>query len=185
MRNQDPGAFGPEVVARLGGSGPAGGGVVWRVVEPGVGGEQGSRDLVLEERFWAVVHVSGNASARLDEALRTGDPAYDPRGAVTLFFASARSQAVLGVVVPGVRRALDAVLAEVGAESTAEVLAGVQGEDELGRVVRCARCLAGPFGVQEVDVKAFGPGVVGGMLSTGLIFVSWYLFFPQILVQRV
>lgn len=129
-----------------------------------------SRNMVLEEEAWAVLQISPNASENLRRALESGDEAYVPDTAATVYFASARNQIVTtSLAVPAVMGLVNGIVEGIALNSTVTYLESSAGVRDGGG---CAMCLVKPFGVAQRDLIPFNEPVAMGPLSTGLIFVS-------------
>lgn len=176
--NLDDGTFGESVVQGIQQSlslpGPS---LKWSIAEPGaiVGdGDAWSRYLVEDEQTWAVLQVSANASAALQDALIRGTATYNPLDAVTLYLASARNQiTTMAVTLPAVMGLVNPLLSQLAVASTASFVQSNGNETSLQTALQCPQCLAAPYAVKQVDLIPFTPAVAFGTMNTGLIFVSF------------
>ncbi|CAO2657708.1 Nn.00g038340.m01.CDS01 [Neocucurbitaria sp. VM-36] len=180
--NLDNGSFGERFIdgikESLGGPDPT---LNWIFPEKSVEhGDAWSRSMILEEKTWAVLQISANASFSLREALIHGDASYDPTSAVTLYFASARNQVTtLAVTVPVVIGLVNRLLSSLAVSSTASFLQETMkasDDTSLSAALQCPQCLASPFAVKQVDIIPFSPAVAFGTLNTGLIFLLTFTF---------
>lgn len=148
----------------------------WSFAERGTiigDGDSWSQHLVADEQTWAVLQVSANASSALHDALMLGDVTYNPLGAVTLYFASARNQVTtLAVTLPAIMGLVNPILSQLAIASTASFLQTTSNGTSLQTALRCTQCLAAPYAVKQVDLIPFSSAVAFGTLNTGLIFVS-------------
>jgi hypothetical protein len=131
-----------------------------------------SIDRILEERSWAVLQISSNASSNLRTALEQGNSSYNPLSAVTLYFASARNQVTtLSLTVPAVLGLVNPIVSQIATNTTAAFL-----QSNEGRVppaaLQCPQCLTTPFAIKQTDLIPFSSAVAFGTLNTGLIFVT-------------
>ncbi|KAF2728008.1 hypothetical protein EJ04DRAFT_557036 [Polyplosphaeria fusca] len=171
--NLDDGFVGEGVVegvrGSLNGAGPH---LRWRF------GGGDAREIVVDEKDWAVVEVSADASANLMEALQQGNETYNPLSAVTLFFASARNQVLTGsVAIPAIMGTVNPILAQIAANSTATYLASIANDTSaLTRALRCPQCLSSPLAIQSVDLIPFNNPQAFGLLNTGCIFLLTFTF---------
>jgi hypothetical protein len=135
-------------------------------------GDPLSKSLVLDEKAWAVLEISPNASSKLQEALSRGDASYDPLSAATLYFASARNQITTGAVtLPPLMGLVTAIVSKIAVKTTASYLQS-QSDGRIPKsALQCPQCLVSPFAVKQVDLIPFTPAVSFGTLNTGLIFV--------------
>lgn len=132
-----------------------------------------SRSLVLDEKAWAVLEISANASSNLQEALSRGDASYYPLSAATLYFASARNQITTGAVtLPPLMGLITAIVSKIAVNTTASFLRAQSDGRIPASALQCPQCLVSPFAVKQVDLIPFTPAVSFGTLNTGLIFVS-------------
>ncbi|OAK94028.1 hypothetical protein IQ06DRAFT_234970 [Phaeosphaeriaceae sp. SRC1lsM3a] len=130
--------------------------------------------MVLEEEAWAVLQISPNASENLRRALESGDEAYVPDTAATVYFASARNQIVTtSLAVPAVMGLVNGIVEGIALNSTVTYLESSAGVRDGGG---CAMCLVKPFGVAQRDLIPFNEPVAMGPLSTGLIFLLTFTF---------
>jgi hypothetical protein len=130
-----------------------------------------SRHMVLDEKFWAVLQVSSNASSNLDTAREQGNSAYNPQSAMTLYFTSARNQVTtLSLTIPTIMGLTNEIISKVTINTTASYLQSNAKGIRPG-ALDCPQCLTTPFGIRQIDLIPFTPAVAFGTLNTGMIFV--------------
>lgn len=144
--------------------------------EDGIGnGDERSRELVLQEKTWAVLQISSNATSSFLNALEQGDASYNPLSAVTLYFTSARNQVTtLALAVPAILNLVNPILSRIAVNSTATLLQTATSSNNstaLSTALKCPQCLASPFAIKSVDLIPFAPAQAFGALNTGIIFV--------------
>jgi hypothetical protein len=151
-----------------------------------------SRQLVIEEKSWAVLQgkerhprdlleqtykyrvVSANASSALTQALSSGISSYSPLNAVSLYVAFARSQITTNShVVPSIEALVSPILNQIAVNSTVKLLQSASSNAAvLDAALRCPQCVASPFVLHSVDLIPFDNAAATGATMTGLIFVS-------------
>ncbi|KAH7392386.1 hypothetical protein DE146DRAFT_766661 [Phaeosphaeria sp. MPI-PUGE-AT-0046c] len=132
-----------------------------------------SRDVVLDEKAWAVLQISRNASANLQKALEEGDGRYDPSTAATLYFTSARNQVTtLSLTVPAIVDLANNIVAQIALNMSATYLESAAPMTNIP----CPRCLVEPFAIRQTDLIPFSSTIALGPLSTGLIFLLTFTF---------
>ncbi|KAH7064270.1 hypothetical protein BKA63DRAFT_608550 [Paraphoma chrysanthemicola] len=135
-----------------------------------------SRHQVLDEKTWAVLQVSANASDNLRNALSNGEASYDPTSAVTLYFASARNQVTtLAITIPPLMALLNSIISNIAINTTSTYMQSSNGTLPLS-ALQCPQCLVSPFAIKQTDLIPFSSTIATGMLSTGLIFLLTFTF---------
>jgi hypothetical protein len=171
--NLDDGFFGTALIdgikGRLDTPGPQ---LQWNFADKNMGNEIAwSRNMVLEEKAWAVLEVSPNTSSHLRDALEHGDSSYNSSIAAALYFASARNQATtLSLTVPAIMDLIHGIISQIAINTSASYIQS-NPEQLPSKVLQCPQCLLSPFAVEQVDLVPFSSTVAFGTLSTGLIFV--------------
>ena len=170
--NLDDGPFGAGLINGIKGSLSAPGSHLrWDFPSITGDGDASSRDTILQERSWAVLQISANASSNLQAALKRGEASYDPHSAATLYFASARNQVTtLSVTLPPLMSLVNGIISQLAINSTATFLQANQ-DTSLATALQCPQCLASPFAVKQIDLIPFSSAAAFGTLNTGLIFV--------------
>ncbi|KAF2020579.1 hypothetical protein BU24DRAFT_469342 [Aaosphaeria arxii CBS 175.79] len=179
--NLDDGAFGTGLIqgiqASLISPGPH---LRWDIISNGNSVEQDenwSQNVIQDEKSWAVLQISANASSSLRAALVNGDSSYNPLSAVTLYFASARNQVTtLAVAIPAIMGLANQIIPGLAANSTASFLRSGLNDTALQTSLNCPQCLALPYAVMPVDLIPFYPSVAFGSINTGLIFLLVFTF---------
>ncbi|TCD67708.1 hypothetical protein EIP91_012004 [Steccherinum ochraceum] len=84
----------------------------WRVVDPDVAGSDADIiQAVVTDQAWVALVVSANATSNLALARENGDMSYDPRSAVTVYYAQARHEvATANFVTPILQNTLKPVM---------------------------------------------------------------------------
>ena len=110
----------------------------------------------------------------MNKALESGNSSYNPLGAITLYYASARNQITVNSnVVPQILGVINPLLSKAGAGNTAKFLgSSLNNTAALVAATKCPQCLAGPFAINSVDLIPFNSSVAMGSTMVGLIFVS-------------
>lgn len=72
----------------------------WQLVDPAAAGNDDDIvNAVIGERAWVVVVIEANATMNLARARMNGDANYDPRDAITVYYAQARQETAVGTYV--------------------------------------------------------------------------------------
>jgi hypothetical protein len=130
--------------------------------------------LIFEAYITESLLVTPNATAELENALRSGTSNYNPQNSVLLLYASARNQITVNShLVPPVLAVINPIIGQLAVQHTETFLQlTVNNIETLQTALKCPQCLASPFGMTSLDIIPFDVPEATGSTMVGLIFVG-------------
>ncbi|CAZ85833.1 unnamed protein product [Tuber melanosporum] len=133
------------------------------------GGETQVRKVVYEQKHWAAISITSNATARLENALRSGDEGFDPDSLAEIVFVEAREESVTrNYLVPR----LDDLKGEVVRGFSEVWIPRVVREEGLRRNMARVPLAVNPgFGFRMTNLRPFDVPAAIPAVSVGLLCI--------------
>lgn len=134
------------------------------------------RIAVFEEHIWAAVIVNNNATALLQDAVRTGNANYDPLGACQIIYNQARDQDTYGNYIMPV---LDQLQIQIQATFGSQWITRVLANPNLNPTTYASspQALNPAIGFSVFNLRPFSPPTATPAVSIGLIYLIIIAFF--------
>ncbi|KAJ9105193.1 hypothetical protein QFC20_004328 [Naganishia adeliensis] len=128
---------------------------------------------VTEEKWWAVVVVNTDATARLQTARQTGDATYIPRSAIDFYYAQGRMEnAINGYLVPITSSVLTQATERWAAQSIASYLSGSSGNATVIQALASApRTVTPGVSYTTRNLRPFSTPVATAVTLVGQIYM--------------
>lgn len=134
---------------------------------------QAVRQDIYDERAYAAVIVTPNATTLLRQAITTHNSSYEPTGAIETVIISARDETTYYTyILPDLAVLQTTVLAEFGPQWARELVAGAA---DLSRAP--PQAINPGIGFTSVDLRPFMPAVAAPAVTIGLIYLIIVAFF--------
>ena len=134
------------------------------------------RRAVYEEKYFAAVIVSNNASALLQRAVATGNRQYDPLGAGQIIINDARDQtAYSSYITPQLSALQINIQAQFGEKWVERVLSNSSLSPSTYQ--QCPQALNPAIGFSMINLRPFGPPAATPAVTIGLIYLIIIAFF--------
>lgn len=134
---------------------------------------QAVRQGIYDERAYAAVIVTPNATTRLRQAITTPNSTYEPAGAIETVIISARDETTYYTyILPDLAVLQTTILAEFGPQWARELVAG--GADLSHAPLQA---INPGIGFTAVDLRPFTPAVAAPAVTIGLIYLIIVAFF--------
>ncbi|KAG0134192.1 hypothetical protein HOY82DRAFT_231859 [Tuber indicum] len=139
------------------------------------GGETQVRKVVYEQKHWAAISITSNATGRLENALRSGDEGFDPDSLAEIVFVEAREESVTrNYLVPR----LDDLKGEVVRGFSEVWIPRVVREEGLRRNMARVPLAVNPgFGFRMTNLRPFDVPAAIPAVSVGLLYLVIFSFF--------
>lgn len=134
------------------------------------------RQAVYDEKIWAAIIVSANATALLQQAVATGNANYDPLGAGQIITNSARDETTYGNYISPQISEFEINAASAFGEQWAK---NVLTNSSLDRatMARAPQALNPAIGFSMIDLRPFSPQQATPAVTIGLIYLIIIAFF--------
>ena len=134
------------------------------------------RVAVFEEHIWAAIIVNNNATALLQDAVRTGNANYDPLGACQIIYNQARDQDTYGnYIIPVLNQLQVQIQATFGEQWITHVLANTN--LNAATYANSPQALNPAIGFSIYNLRPFSPPTATPAVSIGLIYLIIIAFF--------
>lgn len=134
------------------------------------------RAAVFEEHIWAAIIVNNNATALLEDAVRTGNANYDPLGACQIIYNQARDQETYGnYIIPVLNQLQAQIQATFGEQWITHVLANPN--LNAATYANSPQALNPAIGFSIYNLRPFSPATATPAVSIGLIYLIIIAFF--------
>lgn len=146
---------------------------MFRVTQDGQGqnASEYARQIVLNQDVFGVILISSNATALATEAALTGNTAYDPRGAIALYYEEARNfYAANQYVTFHSTRIIEAAIAQAS-EQLASILLGSGGGTAALTTAANGNALSYPFYFSQFNLVPFDQLGAEPALTAGQMWV--------------
>jgi hypothetical protein len=135
------------------------------------------RGSVYDFDAWASVVINPNATVMLEAAVREGNASYDPLGACTITYNSARDQTTSSsYIVPSMTVLQKRVVTDFGRAWIAHLLQGNISVSEMYLNIS-PQAISPGIEFTVVDLRPFGPPIATPAVSIGLIYLIIISFF--------
>lgn len=134
------------------------------------------RQYIFDQHAWAAIIVNNNATALLQEAVRTGNSQYDPLGAAQIIYVEARDETTIGTyILPQISQYQTMVTSMFGKQWVAQVLSN----NALDPAVysNAPQALSPAIGFSMFNLRPFNPPTATPAVSIGLIYLIILAFF--------
>ncbi|KAJ5885402.1 hypothetical protein N7495_009912, partial [Penicillium taxi] len=131
------------------------------------------RQRIYDEKAYAAIIVSANATTLLREAISTGNSSYDPAGAIEAIIISARDETTYyNYILPGITSLHMTVMNSFGPSWVAEL---VKNSTDLSNVP--PQAINPAIGMSTIDLRPFAPAITAPAVTIGLIYLIILAFF--------
>ena len=134
------------------------------------------RLAVFEQNIWAAIIVNNNATALLQDAVRTGNPNYDPLGACQIIYNQARDQdTYANYIIP----VLDQLQVQIQSTFGSQWITRVLTNPNLtpSTYATCPQALNPAISFSIYNLRPFSPPTATPAVSIGLIYLIIIAFF--------
>lgn len=134
------------------------------------------RRYVYDQHAWAAIVINNNATALLQDAVRTGNRTYDPLGACQMIYVQARDETTAAnYITPQLTRFAIQATSQVGRQFTAQTLSN----PSLNASVysQAPQALSPAIGFSIFNLRPFSPPTANPAVSIGLIYLIIIAFF--------
>lgn len=154
---------------------------MFRVTQDGQGqnASEYARQIVLNQDVFGVILISSNATVLATEAALTGNTAYDPRGAIAIYYEEARNfYAANQYVTFHSTRVIEAAIAQASAQ-LASILLGSGGGTAALTTAANGNALSYPFYFSQFNLVPFDQLGAEPALTAGQIYLIIFTFFSS------
>ncbi|KAG8751570.1 hypothetical protein FRC14_007767 [Serendipita sp. 396] len=133
---------------------------------------------VVDERAWVAVVIAEGATAKLAAARANGDATYDPTSLISVYYSQARNEVASGIYLPLTQTLLIKTLFQFNAQSTAQYLAGIAGnQTAIQLLARAPQTISTPAYFTLFNLRPYTAQVATAVTLVGFIYVIILSFF--------
>jgi len=138
-----------------------------------------ARQRVYDFKAWGAIIINANATALLQEAVRTGNSSYDPMGAGQVIYVQARDQDTISdYVLPQLEMLQTQVTSPFGKMWAGMVLSEASTNNTILENLRNSpQSISPAIGFSMFNLRPFSPEVVTPAVTVGLIYLIIMAFF--------
>ncbi|KAI0347315.1 hypothetical protein BDW22DRAFT_1322516 [Trametopsis cervina] len=139
-------------------------------------------DAIIQQRAWIAVVVEANATTRLSTARINGDAAYDPTGAITVYYAQARQEVAVGnYVLPITQQLLSTSVSAYATASAQRYFAQITPGDSVNATAanllsQAPQTISPGIAWRMVNLRPYTAPAVQAVTLVGNIFLVIFAF---------
>lgn len=134
------------------------------------------RLYVYDQHAWAAIIINNNATALLQDAVRTGNRTYDPLGACQMIYVQARDETTTAnYIAPQLTQFATQATSQFGRQFTAQTLSNQSLNPSV--YSQAPQALSPAIGFSIFNLRPFGPPAATPAVTIGLIYLIIIAFF--------